>query len=218
MVYHDPDAQKWRHSAQGHKAYDFAKILRAELFDNKLPQCAIEIDETGRLKKDGKYNWQRNGMAIPHVITIRRDLNDLELAIALVHNMAHLESEVYEDETHWYHSTQFIKRVKAFGIKTSSNGDTLGLGPKFHAICAKLSLMPDGIKVYQPDNIKDDDYKQPTPMPTAEWPPPPKPKAKSKVKMIKFICKCNPPIIIRSATLKEYKAQCLTCESLWVKA
>ena len=218
-VFHDPDVvDNWRHSAQGRKAYEYFDILKAELFDNKLPQCVIDIDETGRLKKDGQYRWQRNGMAIPWVITLRRDLNDLELAIALVHNMVHLESEVYEEETNWYHSGKFIKRVKAFGIKTSSNGDTLALAPKFHAICAKLSLMPDGIKVYQPDNLKEDDYKQPTPMPTAEWPPPPKPKAKSKVKMIKFICRCDSPTIIRSATLEENQATCKYCESPWVKA
>ena len=44
-VFHDPDVvDNWRHSAQGRKAYEYFDILKAELFDNKLPQCVIDID------------------------------------------------------------------------------------------------------------------------------------------------------------------------------
>jgi len=212
----------WRFHSQARLAYRLYDVMNAKLFDGKLPDPLVNFDETGRLKKDGDYQWERDGLALYGRMNLRKDLTPLETVVAVLHNLSHLEAETYaKSKKGWYHSTGFRKRMKDFGVKTNKAGDTIGLDGTFYEMLKGL-VMPE-LQVLVDDNtLIEEVLTTGADVPLEEipyWPwsneeaeeiqvgvaaPQPKPKSQSKMK--KWSCGCTN---IRAAV--EVAAVCLGC-------
>jgi hypothetical protein len=134
----------WRFHTQANLAYRLYDAMNARLFNGTLPDPLISFDETGRLKKDGDYQWERDGLALYGRMDLRRDLSQLELAVAVIHNLEHLSQETFsKNKKSWYHSAAFRKRMKGFGIQTNTSGDTVSMDGTFYEMLLGLEMGAD---------------------------------------------------------------------------
>ena len=229
------ESQKgWRFHAQAVNANRVFATINESLFDGKLPEPVIGFNVSGRLKKDGSYHWEGDGISLSHHIDLRQDLTDLELVIGLIHNAVHLSQEIYGAKTTWYHSASFRKALKDFGIKVAANGDTIGLLPAFTATLETLGrpdLSVEPLEVNNEsglvgdlENVGNDGgmvetlvipEKVPSPLP-------PKlnlsPKATVGSPMKKWVCQCPKGKNILRTTIVNFNSTCNNCETQWVYA
>ena len=200
----------WKHQAKADKAYALYDVVNEQLFLSQLPTVVIGFDN--RLKKSGEYYFEGDHISLKHRFDIRTDLTDVELFIAVMHNAIHAHQDLYKEKGTWYHSDDFIKSMKDYGIEVNDLGNTVSLTPNvleptlnrigqshllgrildFEAIEAEVSTSPD--------------TGEPITTATVTVKPPSKPKSKSKMK--KWSCNCTN---VRCAT--NLQAYCTNCNS-----
>jgi hypothetical protein len=116
-------AKDWKFQSNADKAYALFEHVNQSLFDGMLPQPVIGFDSKGRLKKAGDYSFEGDEISLKHHFNLRKDLTELELIMALIHNSIHLQSETYEDKKNWYHNKHFREKLETFGLLCDKNGD-----------------------------------------------------------------------------------------------
>jgi hypothetical protein len=214
----------WRFHTQANLAYRLYDAMNARLFNGTLPDPLISFDETGRLKKDGDYQWERDGLALYGRMDLRRDLSQLELAVAVIHNLEHLRQETFsKNKKSWYHSAAFRKSMKGFGIQTNTSGDTVSMDGTFYELLLGLEMGADFNASVLPEIAEgtveletSDAVEAPASLLQADtlYGVPtvllPKPKGTSKMK--KWSCSCTN---IRAAVL--VSAICLKCAPIEVR-
>ena len=114
---------EWRHNSEARQAYRIAALLNDEFFEGKLPVPVIGFDDSGRLQKEGHYHYEGDDVSLSHHIDIRKDLIGPDLGIALLHNMVHMDTEVYGTKSSWYHPKSFRDRMEGLGVVVAKNGD-----------------------------------------------------------------------------------------------
>ena len=114
---------KWTHHNRIGYAYDVFAQINTHLFDDGLPNPLIGFDSSGRLKKAGTYKYTADNIGLSYHFDLRDDLKDLELVVALIHNAVHMHTETYKENASWYHSNEFKRMMKTYGLKVSNDGD-----------------------------------------------------------------------------------------------
>jgi len=144
----------WRYHGQARSANRVFATINANLFKGELPEPVIGFNNSGRLKKDGAYHWEGDGISLPHHIDLRQDLSDIETVVALIHNATHMSMEIYHESQYWYHSKEFRDTMKKFGISTLDNGDTKGFLKAFGATLEKLGRPDLATEIIEPDQTE----------------------------------------------------------------
>lgn len=122
---HARNATGWRHKNDAEWYYGLFDRINAALFEDSLPKAVIGFDDSGRLKQDGAYHFEGDGLGLKHHIAIRTDLGRTQGMAAMVHNMKHMHQELFETSSkNWYHTTKFRSFMKSVGVTTKPNGDT----------------------------------------------------------------------------------------------
>jgi hypothetical protein len=67
------------------------------------------------------------------------------MLVSMIHNMEHLNSEVYGKKTNWYHSKGWRDAMSRHGIVAEKHGDVVGFEPKFDEIFKAVVGGDDGI-------------------------------------------------------------------------
>jgi hypothetical protein len=191
----------WRYHGQARSANRVFATINANLFKGELPEPVIGFNNSGRLKKDGAYHWEGDGISLPHHIDLRQDLSDIETVVALIHNATHMSMEVYHESQYWYHSKEFRDTMRKFGIKTADNGDTIGFLKAFGATLEKLGRPDLATEIIEPDQtegligdvVVGGDDTPVVDMPTLEAPakPPAEKAAPKPGKNGKWACDCT---------------------------
>ena len=131
----------WRHHQKAQVVYQMYDQLNEMFFKGELPQAVIGFDPTGRIKKDGKYWYESDDLAVPHHIDLAKGLSPAGSMVALLKNMVHLKSEVYGAKNSWYHSTAWQEEMTKFGLTTNTAGDVTDFSTKFFkSFCKVMSL------------------------------------------------------------------------------
>ncbi len=131
----------WRHYEKAQLVYQMYDRLNEKFFKGELPQAVIGFDPTGRIKKDGKYWYESDDMAVPHHIDLAKGLTPAGTMVALLKNMLYLKSEVYYVKSNWYHSEAWRKEMTAFGLTTNAAGDVTDFATKFFkSFCEVMEL------------------------------------------------------------------------------
>jgi len=138
---HAEDSKDWRHNDKAVLAYAVADRLNEKLFGGSLPAPVLGFDDSGRLKKAGAYHFEGDGVSLSHHIDLRKDLSELDLVVALIHNMTHLELETYQTPATWYHSMVWRKRMAGFGLTATKAGDLASIDvAAFGKVLTDISL------------------------------------------------------------------------------
>jgi hypothetical protein len=132
---------EWRHNSEAREAYRIAALLNEEFFAGNLPVPVIGFDDSGRLQKEGAYHYEGDDIALSHHIDIRKDLVGPDLGIALLHNLVHMDTEVYGTKSSWYHPKSFRDRMAGFGVDVSKNGDAQSVAPNLIDKLAEWGLV-----------------------------------------------------------------------------
>ena len=220
---------EWRYNKQAMSANRMFLTINTHLFEGKLPDPVIGFNASGRVHKDGMYHWEGDGISLPHHIDLRKDLTELETVVALIHNATHIASEVYHDSKSWYHPKAFRDCMRGFGIKTKTNGDSIGFYKEFGNTLEKIGRPDLATELFEPDDTEGligdvvvggddtpvvDVHVEPSlPPSTLEVVVPmPTKKAAPKVnKMLKWTCGCPNPPSIRCAVDISGRYPCNKC-------
>lgn len=150
----------WRYNSIAVRLYGWFDTVNANLFEGLLPQPVIGFDRSGRIKQDGAYYFEGDGISLYYHIDLREDLSLLEQFVALIHNAVHMEQEVTMEKGSWYHKIPFRKRMASFGIKVDEKGNTTGFAPKFKTLTAQVGTLGGDIdamlKSFTPTVEEDD--------------------------------------------------------------
>jgi hypothetical protein len=144
----------WRYHEQSKSANRVFATINNALFNGELPDPIIGFNNSGRLKKDGAYHWEGDGISLHHHIDLRQDLTDLETVVAEIHNSVHMKVEVYGESKTWYHPKEFRDTMRKFGIKTADNGDTIGFLKAFGATLEKIGRPDLATEIIEPDQTE----------------------------------------------------------------
>ena len=141
---HAEQASDWRHNKAGRVAYTIVDAINKNLFKSELPEVVVGFDSTGRLRSlDGAYHWEGDNVSLYHHIDLRDDLGKLQTVLALLHNMTHLRDETYGSKASGYHSQDFQKRMKTFGVVVDKSGHVTGfVAAKWEATCKAIKVGP----------------------------------------------------------------------------
>jgi hypothetical protein len=145
---------EWRYNKQAMSANRVFATINANLFGGKLPDPVIGFNNSGRLKKDGAYHWEGDGISLPHHIDLRQDLTELETVVAGIHNGTHMSMEIYHESQYWYHSKPFRDTMQKFGIKTDKNGNTIGFYKAFGDTLEKIGRPDLATELFEPDDTE----------------------------------------------------------------
>jgi hypothetical protein len=145
---------EWRYNKQAMSANRVFATINTHLFEGKLPDPVIGFNASGRVHKDGMYHWEGDGISLPHHIDLRQDLTELETVVALIHNATHIASEVYHDSKSWYHPKAFRDCMRGFGIKTKTNGDSIGFYKAFGDTLEKIGRPDLATELFEPDDTE----------------------------------------------------------------
>ena len=145
---------EWRYNKQAMSANRVFATINANLFGGKLPDPVIGFNNSGRLKKDGAYHWEGDGISLPHHIDLRQDLTELETVVAGIHNGTHMSMEIYHESQYWYHSKPFLDTMQKFGIKTDKNGKTIGFYKAFGDTLEKIGRPDLATELFEPDDTE----------------------------------------------------------------
>ena len=131
----------WRHHEKAQVVYHMYDQLNEKFFKGELPQAVIGFDPTGRIKKDGKYWYESDDLAVPHHIDLAKGLTPAGTMVALLKNMLYLKSEVYYVKANWYHSQAWRTEMTKFGLTTNTAGDVTDFSTKFFkSFCEVMGL------------------------------------------------------------------------------
>ena len=221
---HAQDSAGWRHHKRAEKVYPLLATINKVCFGDELPQCVVGFDDVGRLKKAGDYHWEGDGMSLKMHIDLRKDLTDLELVLALLHNLTHVQVEIFKDKATWYHSKDFRDRMLEFGVKVDKSGDVTEVHlATFSAVLTNVGRedLLEELKTWEATEaelVTEPDPVDPIPKVAGKGEAQPetvkvsKAPSKGTSKMKKWTCGCT---IVRCAT--ELKATCLLCNQMFMK-
>ncbi len=189
--------------------YEQVDLMRAELFDGKVPEVVLSFDVTDR-RTLGHYHLRRNGLGVRWAL----NLNPVHLArpvfevlATLLHELAHAwQHEHGTPSKPPHHNREFRDRCEAFGVPTDEGGHDLGVrnGTPFEAYCRRHG-------VAFPADASQDCAPAEAPKPLLPVPPV-KPKGS---KMKKWTCPCGVNVRVAIAS---FDATCNRCGGEFVQA
>lgn len=143
---------EWRHNDEAKKAYQFYDRINHVIYQDTLPQAIIGFDDSGRLKKAGRYHYEGDDVSLPHHIDLVNGLTDLAMIISLIGHTCEMQSEVYSHKSNWYFSRYWKSCMKEVGLTAKSNGDIETINdeifsPIYHQIYG--FVLPDDVLANQ---------------------------------------------------------------------
>jgi hypothetical protein len=228
--------KEWRHNSEAREAYRIASLLNDRFFEGNLPVPVIGFDDSGRLQKEGAYHYEGDDIALSHHIDIRKDLIGPDLGIAILHNLVHMDTEVYGTKSTWYHPKSFRDRMESFGVIVAKNGDAVSVNDglvRYFAECGLVKPVdvepiydetPESVEIFVPKSPVPwtaqvisavEEYAEPSSHPASHPAPMAEPKAGSSG-YFKWVCGCKNGVFgiaegsttARAARLKAYCTVC----------
>jgi len=190
--------------------YEQVDLMRAELFDGKVPEVVLSFDVTDR-RTLGHYHLRRNGLGVRWAL----NLNPIHLArpvyevlATLLHELSHAwQHEHGSPSKPPHHNKEFRDRCEAFGIPTDEGGHDHGVrhGSPFEDYCRRHGIgFPPPPTSQEPADPGGEG--RPPNAPTPLLPAPPARPKGSKLK--RWTCPCG---VNARVAIADFQAVCCKC-------